>query len=97
MSSPEQTRRLIEAIDAQNLERERLFQLIAALGNCLEREVVIETMQHFLGVEPVEEEDRVVFDDTAVSFDRSGRVKGLYHVIDGSTSSRAPKGTDHTR
>lgn len=89
MDDPDRARRLIEAID-QDLEREHLFQLIAALGNCLEREMVIETMQHFLGVEPVEEADRVVFDDTAVSFDRQGRVKGLYRVIDGSRKPPSP-------
>lgn len=84
MSSAETNRRLIEAMHEQNLQQERLFQMIAALGNCLDRNAVIETMQHILGVDPVENDDGVLFDDIAVSFDKDGRVKGLYRVIDGS-------------
>jgi len=90
VSSAEKNRRLIEAITEQNLERDRLFQMIAALGNCLDRNVVIETMQHILGVDPVEKDDRVLFDDVAVSFNKEGRVKGLYHVIDGSERPTRP-------
>lgn len=88
MSSAEGNRRLIEAIHERTVEQERLFQMIAALGNCLDRDVVIQTMRHILGVDPVENDDRVLFDDITVSFDSDGRVKGLYRVIDGSESSR---------
>lgn len=91
MSAPERTRRLIEAIEGQNLSQERLFQLIAALANCLDREVVIETMQHILGIDPVEDGDRVLFDDIAVSFDDRGRVKGMYRLIDGTTPQALDK------
>lgn len=90
VSSAERNRRLMEAIHEQNLEQERLFQMIAALSNCLDRAVVIETMQRILGVEPVENDDRVLFDDIAVSFDKNGRVKGLYRVIDGSERPTRP-------
>lgn len=93
MSSPERTQRLIEAIEEQNLDQERLFQLIAALANCLDRAVVIETMQHILAIDPVEDGDRVLFDDIAVSFDDHGRVRGLYRVIDGTT----PQALDRKR
>jgi hypothetical protein len=90
VSSAESDRRLIEGIREQNLEQERLFQMIAALGNCLDRNAVIETMQHILGVDPVESGDGVLFDDIAVSFDKDGRVKGLYRVIDGSERPSRP-------
>jgi hypothetical protein len=90
VSSAESDRRLIEAIHEQNLEQERLFRMIAALGNCLDRNAVIETMQRILGVDPVENDDGVLFDDIAVSFDKDGRVKGLYRVIDGSERPTRP-------
>ena len=86
MSSPEQTSRLIEALHAQNLEQEKLFQLIAALANCLERDIIIETMQCILGIDPIEKYDCVLFGDIAVGFGEDGRVKSLYRVIDGSTN-----------
>lgn len=86
MTSPEEKRRLIEAIDEQNLERDRLFQLIAALANCLDRDVVVEIMQSNLGIEPVTNGDTTVFDDIAVRFNIEGRVTSICHVIDGSDS-----------
>lgn len=91
MDAPEHRRRLIEAIEEQNLSQERLFQLIAALANFLDRPVVIETMQHILHVDPIEDGDRVLFDDIAVSFDGHGRVKGLYRIIDGRPQRAAEK------
>ena len=93
MSPSEHKRRLIEAIEEQNLSQERLFQLIAALANFLDRQVVIETMQHILHIDPVEDGDRVLFDDIVVSFDANGRVKGLYRLIDG----RSPRATGGKR
>lgn len=86
MTSPEEKRRLIEAIDEQNLERDRLFQLVAALANCLDRDVVVEIMQSNLGIEPVTNGDTTVFDDIAVRFNIEGRVTSICHVIDGSDS-----------
>jgi hypothetical protein len=77
-------RRLMEAIHERSQQQERLFRTIASLGNCLDRDVVIETIRHILGVDPVENDDGVLFDDITVSFDSDGRVKGLYRVIDGS-------------
>ena len=69
----------------QNLEQEQLFQLIAALANCLDRDIVIEIMQRGLGIDPIEKDDCVLFDDIAVGFNESGRVKSLYRVVDGTT------------
>ena len=83
MSSPKQTSRLVEQLYAHNPEQESLFQLIAALANCLDRDIVIETMKHILSIEPVEKGDCVNFDDIAVRFDADGRVKSLSRVING--------------
>ena len=84
MSSPEDTRQLIEALHAQSQDQDKLFQLIAALANCLDRDFVIETMKGYLGIEPVEKDGCVLFDDIAASFGKDGRVKSLYRVIDGT-------------
>ena len=86
MSSPQQTRRFVEALHAQNLKQEKLFQLIAALANCLDRSFVVETMQDTLGVNPIEKGDCVLFNNIAVRFGEDDRVKSLYKVIDGSTT-----------
>ena len=85
MNSPQHTRESVEALHAQNLEQEKLFQLIAALANCLDRDIVIETIQCILGIDPIEKYDCVFFDDIVVGFDEEGRVKSLYRVIDGTT------------
>jgi hypothetical protein len=84
LNSPEKRRQWIEAIHEQNLERDRLFQLIAALANCLDRDVVVAIMRSHLGVEPVENGDCTTFDDIAVRFNRDGRVTSICHIIDGS-------------
>lgn len=88
MNNPEQRRPLTEAIEEHDSEQDRLFRLVAALANCLDRQVVIETMQQILGVTAVDEGDCVIFGNITVTFDQNGRVKGLYRVIDGS--ERAP-------
>jgi hypothetical protein len=84
LSNHENTRRLAEAIQAQNPDQERLFQLIASLANCLDRDVVVGTMQYILATEPVVMDDCVLFDDVAVRFGDDGRVRSLYRVIDGN-------------
>ena len=91
MNSPEESRRWIEAIQEQDLERDRLFQLIAALANCLDREVVVDIMRSHLGVEPVEDGDCTTFDDIAVRFNGEGRVTSIYRVIDGNTNAARSK------
>ena len=63
---------------------EELFQLIAGLANCLDRKIVIETMEVFLDTKPVEKDDCVLFDDIALKFDDDGRVTSLYRIIDGT-------------
>lgn len=90
MSSYGYTRRMAEALHAQHIDQERLFQLIAALANCLDRDAVIGTMQTMLAIEPVEKGDCVQFDDVAVRFGDDGRVKSLYRVIDGSNRPADP-------
>jgi hypothetical protein len=74
----------IEALHEQNLEQERLFQLIASLANLLDKDIVVETMQSILGIEPVEMDDCVLFEDLAVKFGENGRVAGIYRTIDGT-------------
>lgn len=83
MSSPEQAGPLVDALRAKNLTQEDLFQTIAALGNCLDRDMVISTMQGVLGIPPVEKDDCVLFDDIVVGFTEDGRLKSLYRIIDG--------------
>lgn len=85
MSNPDQNREWIGAHDAQNVEHDRLIQLIAGLANCLDRAFVIETMEALLRVKSVEKGDSVHFDDLAVRFGDDGRVASLYRVIAGTT------------
>lgn len=84
MTTPENTRSLIEAIHELNTEREELFRLIAALANLLDRDVVIETVAVILGTNPVDSGDVVSFDDIAIRFDADNRVCGIYRTIDGT-------------
>ena len=86
MNSPEERRRWIAALHEQNLDQERLFQLIASLANLLDREIVVETMQTILGIEPVDQGDCVLFNDLTVKFNDNGRVIGIYRIIDGETT-----------
>ena len=41
-----------------------------------------------LGIDPIEKDDCVLFDDIAVGFGEEGRVNSLYRVIDGSTTAQ---------
>jgi hypothetical protein len=86
LNSPEDRHRWIAALHEQNLEQERLFQLIASLANLLDREIVVETMQTILGIEPVDQGDCVLFNDLTVKFNDNGRVIGIYRIIDGKTT-----------
>ena len=85
MHTPEERRRWVEALHDQNLEQERLFQLIASLANLLDREIVVETMRTILKIEPVDEGDCVLFGDLTVKFGETGKVIGIYRTIDGET------------
>ncbi len=85
MTAPEERRRWIKALHEQNLEQERLFQLIASLANLLDREIVVETIQSILGIQPVDQDDCVLFDDLTVKFGDNGKVIGIYRTIDGET------------
>ena len=85
MHTPEDRRRWVEALHDQNLEQERLFQLIASLANLLDREIVVETMQTILKIEPVDNGDCVLFGDLTIKFGASGKVIGIYRTIDGET------------
>ena len=73
----------VAVLDESN--QQRIFQLIASLGSLLDKEMLVETVQSILGVEPVELDDCVHFDDLSVKFGRNGKVIGVYRMIDGST------------
>ena len=85
MSNAESTHGLNEILCDQQLERDRLFQLVASLANLLDKATVVETVSSVLGIEPVEIEDCVFFNDLSIKFGDDGRVIGLSHTFDGST------------
>ena len=86
MTTPEQTRDLIEALHEQNVERERLFQLIAALAGLLNREIVVETVATILNREAIDNGDCVIFGDIAIRFGADDKVKSVYLTVDGENS-----------
>lgn len=83
MTPEERTRALVEALHDLNTEQERLFTLIAALGNLLDREVVVETVAELLSTKPVDHGNVVRFGDFAIQFGSDNRVAGMYRTIDG--------------
>lgn len=85
LTSAEEKRRWVAALHEQNLEQEKLFQLIASLANLLDRDVVVETMRTILSIEPDDKGECVHFDDLTVKFGANGRVVGIYRTIDGQT------------
>lgn len=85
MNTPEQRQRWIEAIYSQDLEQDRLFELIARLGNLLDKAIVSETVETIVGIQAVETGDCLHFGDIAIRFDDGGRVKSLCRTIDGNT------------
>ncbi len=74
----------------QYLERDRLFQLVASLANLMDKAAIVETIKSVLGIEPVEMEDCILFDDISVRFGADRRVISICHTLDG-TSERAKK------
>lgn len=90
LSNPEPTHGWSEMLGDQHLERDRLFQLVASLANLMDKPILVETMKSVLGIEPVEMEDCILFDDISIRFGDDGRVIGICHTLDG-TSERAKK------
>ena len=86
MTSAEDKRRWIEALNAYRDDSERLFGLVASLANLLDRTLVVETMESVLGVTAVHEGDCVIFDDFAIRFGSDDRVKSVFRTIDGTGS-----------
>ena len=86
MTAPKKTSALVEALHELNTEQDRLFALIAALGNLLERDVIVETVAMLLDIEPVDDGDCVRFGDVAIRFGPDNRVQSIYRTIDGTES-----------
>lgn len=74
----------MEALHEYSNDQDRLFGLVASLANLLDKDLVVETMQSVLGIEPVHDGDCVIFDDLAIRFGEDNRVKSVYRTIDGS-------------
>jgi len=84
VTSSDERRKWIDALNAHVSDQERLFSLVASLANVLDRDQVIETMQSLLGVAPVYDGDCVMFDDVAIRFGSDDRVRSVFRTIDGS-------------
>ena len=89
MTTAEQRRQWVEALQAYRDDSERLFGLVASLANLLDRDLVIETMESVLGITAVHDGDCIIFDDLAIRFGSDGRVKSVFRTIDGSGSDGA--------
>ncbi len=84
VTSAEDRRGLIEALQAYREDSERMFTLVANLANLLDRPQVVETMESVLGVTAVHDGDCVIFDDLAIRFGSDDRVRSVFRTIDGS-------------
>ena len=84
MTDLDQKRQWMEALHEYSNDQERLFGLVASLANLLDKDLVVETMQSVLGIDPVQDGDCVIFDDLAIQFGRDNRVKSVFRTIDGS-------------
>ena len=84
MTTAEERRQWIEALNAYRDDSDRLFTLVASLANLLDRDLVIETMESVLGITAVCDGDSIVFDDLAIRFGSDGRVKSVFRTIDGT-------------
>jgi len=82
LSNLEPTHGWNEMLGDQHLERDRLFQLVAGLANIMDKAILVETMKSVLGIEPVEMEDCILFDDISIRFGDDGRVIGICHTLD---------------
>jgi hypothetical protein len=74
----DQRRQWMEALHEYSNDQERLFGLVASLANLLDKDLVVETMQSVLGVEPVHDGDCVIFDDLAIQFGKDDRIKSVF-------------------
>jgi len=83
MSSPEQTRALIEALHNQSLYREQLLEVICGLAGRLDKDIVVETLSKIIQLTPVESENRVVFGSLVVRFDANDKAESVYLSEDG--------------
>ena len=79
-------RDVIQENYVQNVERERLFRLIAALAGLLNREAVVKTVATILNREAIDNGDCVVFGDIAIRFGADDKVKSVYLTVDGENS-----------
>ena len=84
MTDLDEKRQWMEALHEYSNDQERLFGLVASLANLLDKDLVVETMQSVLGIEPVYDGDSVIFDDLAIRFGQDNRVKSVFRTIDGS-------------
>jgi len=84
LTDQDEKRQWMEALHEYSSDQERLFGLVANLANLLDKDLVVETMQSVLGIEPVHDGDCVIFDDLAIRFGKDGRVKSIFRTIDGS-------------
>ena len=85
LNDPRATHGLNDVLCDQQLERDRVFEIVASIANLLDKPMFVETMKSVLGVEPIEVEDCVLFDDLTIKFGDDGRVIGLYRTLDGTT------------
>jgi len=84
LTDQDQKRQWMEALHEYSNDQERLFGLVASLANLLDKDLVVETMQSVLGIEPVHDGNRVIFDDLEIQFGQDNRVKSITRTIDGS-------------
>ena len=81
---PEDPQYPLGILDMHVTDQEKMFVLVASLANLLDKELVVETLASVLGIEPVYDDDCVVFDDLAIRFGRDGKVASVVRTIDGS-------------
>lgn len=84
MTDQDKKRQWMEALHEYSNDQERLFSLVASLANLLDKDLVVETMQSVLGIEPVHDGNCVIFDDLEIQFGQDDRVKSITRTIDGS-------------
>ena len=84
---PEDPQYPLGMFDMNDTDQETMFGLVASLANLLDKELVVETVASVLGIEPVYDDDCVVFDDLAIRFGQDGKVASVFRTIDGSDYS----------
>ena len=84
---PEDPQYPLGMFDVNDTDQETMFGLVASLANLLDKELVVETVASVLGIEPVYDDDCVVFGDLAIRFGHDGKVASVFRMIDGSGHS----------